>query len=158
MRIAGLLCFLIVDLFIFIYNSMESVILIISRTLAGLGAGALTLLMSTLVSATSSEKRTSAIANFFIAAAVGEIVGPLIAYLTISVKFTVSDFQFDSFNLVGVWTFMIFCLTFPWAFRSFVANPSNNISSSNNSNSNNNEKIKLGAIVIIIIVISIMIV
>ena len=143
MRIAGLLCFFLSLISSFLYTiAWSPVILIISRTLAGLGAGALTLLMSTLVSATSSEKRTSAIANFFIAAAVGEIVGPLIAYLTISVKFTVSDFQFDSFNLVGVWTFMIFCLTFPWAFRSFVANPSNNISSSNNSNSNNNEKNK----------------
>merc|ERR1711988_942098 len=39
-------------------------------------------------------------------------------------KFTVADFQFDSYNLVGVWTFLIFCLTFPWAFRSFVTNPS----------------------------------
>ena len=106
-----------------------------------------------------SEKRTSAIANFSIAAAVGEIVGPLIAYLTISVKFTVSDFQFDSFNLVGVWTFMIFCLTFPWAFRSFGQQIHQIISHQVIiATVIIMRKIKLGAIVIIIIVISIMIV
>ena len=125
MKIAGLLCFLLSISSSFLYTiAWSPKILIVSRTLAGLGAGALTLLLGTIVSATSNETRTSSIANFFIAAAVGEVAGPLIAYVTISLKFTVADFQFDSYNLVGVWTFLIFCLTFPWAFRSFVANPS----------------------------------
>ena len=110
----------------FVYDCLEPQNFGRQSTLAGLGAGALTLLLGTIVSATSNETRTSSIANFFIAAAVGEVAGPLIAYVTISLKFTVADFQFDSYNLVGVWTFLIFCLTFPWAFRSFVANPSQN--------------------------------
>ena len=138
MRIAGLLCFLLSISSSFLYTiAWSPKILVVSRTLAGLGAGALTLLLGTIVSATSNETRTSSIANFFIAAAVGEVAGPFIAYVTISLKFTVAGFQFDSYNLVGVWTFLIFCLTFPWAFRSFVADPSRRIVKQNLSRGTN---------------------
>ena len=122
MRIAGFVCFLVSISSSVLYTfAWSPMVLIVSRSLAGLGAGALTLLMSTLVAATSEENRTSSIANFFIAAAVGEIVGPVIAFLTVSLQFQVGSFTFNSYNSVGVWTFIVFILTFPWAFRGFVA-------------------------------------
>eukprot|EP00945_MAST-04E_sp_MAST-4E-sp1_P002722 g2722.t1 len=101
MRIAGFVCFLVSISSSVLYTfAWSPMVLIVSRSLAGLGAGALTLLMSTLVAATSEENRTSSIANFFIAAAVGEIVGPVIAFLTVSLQFQVGSFTFNSYNSV----------------------------------------------------------
>jgi MFS family permease len=122
MRVAGTLTFLLSLAASILYTfAWSPKILLISRGLAGLGAGALTLLMTTLVTATSDHNRTSAIANFFIAAALGEIVGPLLAFLTASLEFQIGDLRFDHYNSVGMWTFLVFLLTFPWALRGFTS-------------------------------------
>ena len=100
-------------------------ILILCRTLSGLGAGALTLMITALSSLSSSETRTSAISQFFVAAALGEIAGPLLAYATASVSFDLHLFGHvilvNQLNCVGLWTLLLFTLSFVFVCRSIDA-------------------------------------
>ena len=120
MRFAGLmLCFLVSISSSVLYTfAWSPMVLVVSRTLAGLGAGALTLLMSTLVAATSESNRTSSIANFFIAAAIGEIVGPLHCIFNSFVRFPSRFFYFQQLQFCWCLDFYHFrsdiSVGFPW--------------------------------------------
>ena len=80
MRLAATLCFLFSACGCGLYVLADSPpMLVASRGLSGLGAGALTLMITSLTSLSSPETRTSAISRFFIAAALGEIAGPILS-------------------------------------------------------------------------------
>ncbi len=127
MRVAATLCFLFsacgCGLYVFADTPQ---LLVLSRTLSGLGAGALTLMITSLTSLSSPETRTSAISQFFVAAALGEIVGPLLAYGTANLTFELpvpggDHVHIDSLNSVGLWTLGLFVLSFVFVCRSIDA-------------------------------------
>ena len=123
MRSAATLCFLFSACGCGLYVLADSPeALVASRALSGLGAGALTLMITSLTSFSSPESRTSAISRFFIAAALGEIAGPLVSYATTNVEFTLfQGLKINSLNSVGLWTLVLFMLSFVFVCRSIDA-------------------------------------
>ncbi len=123
MRLAATLCFLFSACGCGLYVLADSPpLLVASRALSGLGAGALTLMITSLTSLSSPETRTSAISRFFIAAALGEIAGPLMSYATANVEFTLfGGIKVDRLNSVGLWTLALFMLSFVFVCRSIDA-------------------------------------
>jgi MFS family permease len=126
MRVAATICFLLSGSGCAMYLlAWSPPMLILSRTLSGLGAGALTLMITALSSLSSPETRTSAISQFFIAAALGEIAGPIISYATVSVDFDMTLFghviTVNKYNCVGLWTLCLFMLSFIFVCRSIDA-------------------------------------
>ena len=126
MRIAAITCFIFSSAGCALYVvAWSPPMLVLSRTLSGLGAGALTLMITALSSLSSAETRTSAISQFFVAAALGEIVGPLLAYATASVDFNLylfgSVIHVTQLNCVGLWTLALFMMSFIFVCRSIDA-------------------------------------
>lgn len=123
MRVAATMCFLFSACGCGLYVLADSPpLLVASRALSGLGAGALTLMITSLTSLSSPETRTSAISRFFIAAALGEIAGPLMSYATANVEFTLfGGIKVDRLNSVGLWTLALFMLSFVFVCRSIDA-------------------------------------
>jgi len=129
MRVAATVCFIFSAAGCALYVlAWSPPILVLSRTLSGLGAGALTLMITALTSLSSNDTRTSAISQFFVAAALGEIAGPLLAYATVSVDFDMDLFghiiHINRLNCVGLWTLTLFVLSFVFVCRSIEASAS----------------------------------
>ena len=126
MRVAATVCFLLSAAGCAMYVvAWSPPMLVLSRALSGLGAGALTLMITALSSLSSPETRTSAISQFFVAAALGEIAGPLISYATVSVNFQLNLFGYiiaiNEYNCVGLWTLGLFMFSFVFVCRSIDA-------------------------------------
>lgn len=80
-------------------------------------------MVTSLVAGSSKATRTKAMSRFYIAAAVGEVLGPALAAATTSVDFQLGSLRVDQYNNVGVWTAVLFICAFVLVFRAYDAAP-----------------------------------
>ena len=102
--------------FVFATTSMQ---IVLARACTGLGAGALAVMISLLAATSSEAARTSIMSDFYLAASIGEIAGPLVVAATASVAFSFSGVRIDSLNSAGVWSFAVFVVAYMAAAKSF---------------------------------------
>jgi MFS family permease len=128
MRIAAAACFVFSLIAAVMYLLARTAqILAAARAVAGVGAGALSLMMVALVAASSESDRSVALSNYFLAAAVGEISGPLLLWASTGIQWRLRlpwdgwSIDVDKYNVAGLWTFAIFCACFVLVFRSLSA-------------------------------------
>lgn len=124
LRLVGSICFFLSVAGCLLYVVAETPwTLVASRFMAGLGAGALSLMMTSLVAMSSGKQRTRALSYFYVAASVGEVLGPGIAAATADTSFTVASVTVNGLNNVGLWAAILFVLSFILVFNAFSVGP-----------------------------------
>jgi MFS family permease len=99
----------------------SALLLVLSRAVAGIGAGALSLMLQVLVASSSGKARTAAMSRFFSAAAVGEIIGPGLVVASASLNLHLGGgVVVDQNNVAGVYTLFIFVVGFSAVLPSYI--------------------------------------